>query len=306
MDNKDKKYWLTKIKNDSDEKILQDILMSEDSQDVFSDVYDIHLAAKELKDWKEFDKISAWKNISENAFGRRLSVIRYLSAAVLVLIIGFTMFFINSKESYSAGDVEKHFVLVDGSDIVLYPHSKLIVSNDFNEHLRKVELEGDGYFNISKNINKPFVIEMNQANIKVLGTVFYVDQMEKGVKVDLLKGKVEIENDNEEKTIITDEETAFITEKVEVEKLDDSKLPVSNDLFLNDISIKAAVNKLNDIYGKKIIILKDTENDFWDKPIHMTVRNSSIREFINGLELVFNVKIVNSKGRFTVSSLKMR
>ena len=194
----------------------------------------------------------------------------------------------------------------DGSDIVLYPHSELVVSNDFNDHQRRVELKGDGYFNISKNENKPFIIEMHQAKIKVLGTVFYVDQMDKGVKVDLLKGKVEIENNADKKAIITDKETAFITEKVEVEKLDDSKLPLSKDLFLNDISIKEAVSKLNDIYGKKIIILKDAENELWIKPIHMTVENSSIREFINGLELIFNVKIVNSKGKFTVSSLKMR
>ena len=306
MNDKQKTYWLKKIKNDADEKILKDILMSEEDQDMFSGVYDIHLAAKELKDWKEFDKISAWDTISRNTSGNRFSVVRYLSAAVVVLIIGFTVFFINSNESYIAGDVEKHLVLEDGSDIVLYPHSELVVSNDFNDHQRRVELKGDGYFNISKNENKPFIIEMHQTKIKVLGTVFYVDQMDKGVKVDLLKGKVEIENNADKKAIITDKETAFITEKVEVEKLDDSKLPLSKDLFLNDISIKEAVSKLNDIYGKKIIILKDAENELWIKPIHMTVKNSSIREFINGLELIFNVKIVNSKGKFTVSSLKMR
>ncbi len=305
MDNKRKKYWLTKIGDDYDENILKDILTSDDSQDMFSDVYDIHMAAKELKDWKEFDEISAWDNISKNAFGRKNSVIKYLSVAVVLFVIGFTVIFTNSGESYIAGDAEKHLVLGDGSDIVLFPHSELVVSNDFNDNERRVELKGDGYFSISKNGEKPFIIEMNQANIKVLGTVFYVDQMEKGVKVDLLEGKVEIES-GEEKTIITDKETAFIAELVEVNKLDESKLPLSKDIFLNDVSIKEAVNKLNDIYGRKIIILKDTENKFWDKPIHMTVKNSSIREFINGLELVFNVKIVNSKGKFTVSSLKMR
>ncbi len=306
MDSRQKSYWLNKIKSDSDESILKDILLSEGDSDDFNAIYVLQEASCELKRWKKFDADKAWSKINRQNNKARFSIARYASAAAVILILGVSLLFFNSDDAYYAGNTERHLVLDDGSDIIMYPNSKLTVSNDFNTTERLVELKGDAYFNISKNKNKPFVVRMQKADIKVLGTVFYVEQYEQSVKVDLISGRVEIKKKDGQKAVLNKNETALINRDVEVKKLIEENIPSMQDLYLDDVSIRDAVNRLNSIYGKKIIELKESEDKLWDEAIHTTVKNSSIREFINGLKLIFNVKVINSKGKFIVSNFKMK
>jgi len=306
MESKQKKYWLEKIKNISDESILKDILLSEEDSDTFAEIFEIQKASEELNRWKKFDSHKAWKNIEKNTQGRSNLMLKYMSVAAAILILGVSILFTNRATVYSSSDIEKHLVLSDGSDIILSPNSELTLSNGFNDEQREVSLIGDAYFNIAKNKAKPFVIKMKKAEIKVLGTVFYVDQSERGVKVDLISGKVEIERNDGKRAVLNKNKTAFVYDNIDIENLNEKEIPKLKDIYFDNVSIKDAVSKLNEIYGEKVIELKEPENKLWNETIHTTVKNSSVREFINELKLVFNVKKVNSKGKFIISGLKMK
>jgi len=101
--------------------------------------------------------------------------------------------------------------------------------------------------------------------------------------------------------------TAFVYDNIDIENLNEKEIPKLKDIYFDNVSIKDAVSKLNEIYGKKVIELKEPENKLWNETIHTTVKNSSVREFINELKkLIFNVKMINSKGKFIISGLKMK
>lgn len=87
------------------------------------------------------------------------------------------------------------FKLSDGTIIKLNAESKLIFLENFNDHERKVFLEGEAFFNVSRDESRPFVVETRELSTTVLGTSFnirsYDDDPKKQVAV--VSGKVKVE-----------------------------------------------------------------------------------------------------------------
>ena len=97
-------------------------------------------------------------------------------------------------------------VLPDGSKVWLSNGSKIIYPESFAGNTRNVKLEGEAFFKVTQNIKKPFMVDMGEQRVKVLGTEFAVIAYpnDNTVQVDLVSGKVEFdvkeENSNLYKT----------------------------------------------------------------------------------------------------------
>jgi len=65
-------------------------------------------------------------------------------------------------------------VLHDGTTVWLNASSTLRYPNVFTGNMRKVELNGEAFFNVRYDENKPFVVSTEKLDIKVLGTRFNV------------------------------------------------------------------------------------------------------------------------------------
>ncbi|CAG5002529.1 hypothetical protein DYBT9275_02912 [Dyadobacter sp. CECT 9275] len=93
----------------------------------------------------------------------------------------------------STGQVQL-FLLPDGSEVQLLPHSKISYGNDFNQTDRKVLLSGEASFEVTKNVQKPFLVYANKVVTRVLGTKFVVRAYEKEteVKVNVASGQVSV------------------------------------------------------------------------------------------------------------------
>ena len=83
-------------------------------------------------------------------------------------------------------------MLADGTSVCLNAESKLRFPVQFNGNTRRVELEGEGYFQVVCDEKKPFVVEASGVNITVLGTEFNVSNYPgcSSVRTTLIKGKV--------------------------------------------------------------------------------------------------------------------
>ena len=90
---------------------------------------------------------------------------------------------------------EYQLVLVDGSKVWLNAASSLKYPTAFEGNERKVELQGEGYFEIAHHPTKPFRVTVNDMDIAVLGTHFNINSYngEPTVKTTLLEGKVSIQ-----------------------------------------------------------------------------------------------------------------
>lgn len=104
------------------------------------------------------------------------------------------------------------FNLPDGTTGMLNSGSHLSYSLPFNNN-REVSLDGEAWFEVSRDGNHPFEISTGNSTIKVLGTSFNVSAYpaESYVEVVLQKGKVEFQdNEGDEKvTILPSERLVF-------------------------------------------------------------------------------------------------
>jgi transmembrane sensor len=89
-------------------------------------------------------------------------------------------------------------VLSDGTKVWLNAASALKFPATFTGKARRVELNGEAYFEVAKNKNMPFKVILNKMAIEVLGTHFnvnaYADENE--VKTTLLEGAVKLSSGN--------------------------------------------------------------------------------------------------------------
>lgn len=96
--------------------------------------------------------------------------------------------------------------LSDGTKVFINSDSKIIIPNVFKADVREVYLEGEAYFDVVKNPNKPFMIKTDGAVIEVLGTSFAVRNY-KGdsiIQTVVEEGTVAFKSDkkNDEKSVI--------------------------------------------------------------------------------------------------------
>jgi len=88
------------------------------------------------------------------------------------------------------------FRLSDGTVVKLNSKSKLRFPNTFNDKKREVVLEGEAFFEVVKDSNRPFVILTNNISTTVLGTSFNINAYPKSnlVEVAVVTGKVKVES----------------------------------------------------------------------------------------------------------------
>ncbi len=88
--------------------------------------------------------------------------------------------------------------LPDGSKVWMNNASSIKFPVAFSGNTREVVLSGEAYFEVAKNPNKPFIVHVNDLEVKVLGTHFnimcYSD--ESSIKTTLIEGSVKLSKGN--------------------------------------------------------------------------------------------------------------
>lgn len=130
---------------------------------------------------------------------------RYAAAVAILLLTGTTFYWWGGrrvKDTFADIAVEAPWGsrtklhLPDGTLVWLNAGSRMIYSQGFGVSDRVVELEGEGYFEVTRNEEIPFHVKTKELCLKVLGTKFnfrdYPDDRE--VVVSLVEGGVELDN----------------------------------------------------------------------------------------------------------------
>lgn len=154
-----------------------------------------------------------WKGIHQTIDSKKRSRKKnnnklFWAAAALILLLMIPLYYLweDPFSSQQLGDTGrlvtvatatgeiKEIVLNDGSKVWLNAQSQLSYSEKFEGKTRDVNLIGQAYFDIMRNVRKPFVVRTQTLNIKVLGTRFDIsDYQEDGsASVAVLSGKVAV------------------------------------------------------------------------------------------------------------------
>lgn len=124
-------------------------------------------------------------------------------------------------------------LLPDGTTVWLNAGSKLHYENDFNGPTREVRLEGEAFFDVVKQPDRPFIVHTSGIDIRVLGTAFNVKSYPEDTTVEttLYRGLVHVsrQEDVTKKQIELKPNEKLILLKqaaIEEEKLSETKKPL--------------------------------------------------------------------------------
>lgn len=100
--------------------------------------------------------------------------------------------------------------LPDGSTVILNSGSKIIFPEQFTGDLREVSLIGEGFFEVKRNSEKPFVVSMNGNKVRVLGTSFNIRSYpsDSVIQVSVATGKVSYSIPSGESVILNPDQGA--------------------------------------------------------------------------------------------------
>lgn len=172
------------------------------------------------------------------------SIIRYASvaAAALVFALGGGYFYGEHRSDLMAAQMVKLTVptgqrisltLQDGTNVSLRSGSTIEYPAAFRKGERKVRLDGEAIFDVTKDEKHPFVVGTYACDVKVLGTNFDVTAMAEKDRfsTSLMRGKVEVTNNlNSERVILLPGQTVSLENGLLVKR----NLPDRDDFLWNE------------------------------------------------------------------------
>ncbi|WP_316812189.1 FecR family protein [Pedobacter heparinus] len=179
----------------------------------------------------------------------------------------------NKMNTLSTAKGETYIVtLPDKSKVWLNAASSLTYAATLIQHgVRSVKLEGEGYFEISKDKAHPFVVESRGQEVEVLGTHFNVNAYadEPMIATTLLEGSVKVSADNKNQIIKPGEQAinngnSIQVSKANIENITDWK---AGDFSMNRVNFKTVMRKISRWYDVEVIydpsFPEDIESGGW-------------------------------------------
>ncbi len=142
-------------------------------------------------------------------------------------------------------------VLADGTKVWLNASSRLRFPTVFSATERSVELDGEGYFDVKKNVRHPFSVKLkNGASIKVLGTTFNINAYsdETDVKTTLLEGKISFESDTSSRVLLPGQQLRFFQDQTAQSQTSTPSRIHSRTELYDDVDLEQAVAWTNDLF----------------------------------------------------------
>jgi len=139
--------------------------------------------------------------LRQNSWHKKLW--RYAAVFLILILIPFAFSLFTDppplKELHVQKTQKMKVTLSDGTRIALDAGSTIHYPENFNSPVRQVYLSGEGYFEVTSNPEKPFIVKTNGALIRVLGTKFNIrawqQRSDARVTVAVLEGNVSLQTE---------------------------------------------------------------------------------------------------------------
>ena len=268
------------------------IAASAENQQYFIRQREIWFSAVSREAASVYDKDKAFENFrnrvesqkeiqSTSRRGFSLSALwRYAAVVAIIIAVGCISYWqgeVNVKDTFADISVEAplgsktKLYLPDGTLVWLNAGSRMTCSQGFGVDNRKVELEGEGYFEVKRNEKIPFFVKTKDLQLQVLGTKFnfrdYPEDHE--VVVSLLEGKVGLNNllREEKEAVLSPDERAVLNKAnglLTVESVTASNASQWTDgyLFFDEELLPDIAKELERSYNVKIHIANDSLKTF--------------------------------------------
>ena len=188
--------------------------LSDENKKIYSELKDVWLSCGAKSNVEEYDineaigkfrsKIQAKKKQRKIKLIRVNEMIKYAAIIILLLALPFS-YYIGKKSIKGDGLVttitcaygdRTGIILPDSSRVWLNSGSKMTFNNDFVLS-RKLTLEGEAYFSVTKNEKSPFQVATSDLEVEVTGTEFNVSAYpdDNFISVTLVEGSIQVHSE---------------------------------------------------------------------------------------------------------------
>lgn len=201
---------------------------------------------------------------------------------------------------------KKEILLSDGTKVWLNKNSVIRYPKEFQKDIREVEVEGEAYFDVTKNPQKPFVIHSQNSVIRVVGTSFNVHAFpaENEIIVTVTSGKVAFyEQSNEAgKIYLVKGDRGILSKDIHTvikEKNTDMNFISwqTGKVIFSDTPLAEAVEVLSRHYNKSIRVTGDVASCRFTG----TFSNQSLEDVLEELGALLNIEIKNKNSFLTIT-----
>lgn len=270
-------------------------------------------------DWeKEWSKTSTPTFAQVNAFSlinsrirrrRRNRILHYATGFAVAVFVALSIFIwapehiLPTKEEERICMVETGYrektkiTLPDSTRVWLNSASKISYPSNFAESERVVKLEGEAFFDVAKNPQRPFVVMFGDSRIKVLGTKFNISaySSEKFYQAALIEGSIEFLTSGATVEMHPSEVLTYdvLNEEMTKAKTDATKYSswIYNKLEYQNITLDKLVQRLSSIYGVQI---NCKPGEYLSQPFGVMLDlRESLPNILDGLTLIMPVKWIN-------------
>lgn len=305
------KYLLGEASS-SEQATVQEWLESDKENDrYFRELQTIWATSKQLAPVVTIDENEAWQRFRRKREEklqsqavvlprtRKFNWLRIAAVFILLAGIAYSVYYFQfSKEVISSGNNVLVHTLPDGSTITLNKHTSLSYSRRFTNKKRLVALNGEAFFSITPDREKPFIITANEVSVKVTGTSFNVKSTDEGTEVVVETGSVDVSKNGYAIQLRANEKAMVAKGSQRPVKIGvDNKLYNyyrTNQFICNNTPLHQLVDILNEAYNANIIIANESVADL---PLTTTFRQESLDGILNIIAQTFNIRIEKRNGQ---------
>jgi ferric-dicitrate binding protein FerR (iron transport regulator) len=294
------KYLLEEASPEEQKSVEAWIAASENNQLYFEQLRTIWERSKTLRAVTTVSEDAAWQRFQQRVQKKERRPMGGLRIAASIMIIAalgaLAYYMVKDKpvQQLTARAIERTLIdtLSDGSVITLNKNASLTYPSKFKGKSRAVALKGEAFFNVTANKEKPFIITVNDVQVKVVGTSFNIKStpdsieviVETGV-VQVLKGDKMVELHPGEKTVILQRATTLSKQKEE-EKL--YNYYRTKEFVCDDTPLWKLVQVLNEAYNSNIVI---EQQELRNLQLTTTFNNESLDQVLEVISATFNIKV---------------
>ncbi|MEM9327391.1 MAG: FecR domain-containing protein [Bacteroidota bacterium] len=231
-------------------------------------------------------------------------------AALLFVVVGLSYLFLELERGRTDGGgsaevlVEKEadfgqkltIELSDGTQVKLNSGSRLTFPKHFGQGKREVQLVGEAFFKVSRDEQRPFVVNTKRVQTRVLGTAFDVKSYdgEQGVVVAVREGKVQVSSERAPSVVTLEADEMVVFRGVQPA----SKVRIQEDavifgwldqrLVLVDQSFNEVITTLTRWYDVDFDILADPSS--FQKAFTGTFKNPTLKEVMESLAYIYELQ----------------
>ena len=261
-----------------------------------SDNKDAALPAIDVnQEWQRF-KTSVQPEVKKD--GYKSNWLRIAASVVVIGVLGYFIWFTAFKSNNITvlADYSGQLVtLPDNSVVTLNKEASITYPRKFSEGNRTVIMNGEAFFEVTRDETKPFIVNLGLSNVEVLGTSFNINAEGNNDKIEVVvnTGKVRFETTTgDESVILTKGEKGTLMKNMNmISKVDNNDVNFmawkTRKIVFNDVDLDVVIQTVNKLYDSNITFTTDVGKNC---KVTVSFDNQSIDSILSVLELTLDLE----------------